>query len=481
MDEVSLSEESKERILQKTRKTAEKYGNDDKRASKLKARKYLAVAACFVLLLTGAIYTYRTSLLKTPMGNPGTTQNADIMEAAGEEELMEAEADQGYAGQDEAIQKAEADQGYAGQDKAIQKAEADQGYAGQDEAIQKAEAGQEDAARDEAIQKAEADQEDAAKEDSLGQTADGQEPVANKQAADGQETAAGQESADSDQPAQNQESATTAGPETPGRSPLIYLMILFVTALILSAIGYIKYVYFFSVGYGFSVAGIGAVMLLLFHDNIKPATGIMCLIFILYGLRLGLYLLYREIKSHSYQAFLKNEIRTNVSIFAYLSIWVSCALLYVCECSPVFFRMFNNTPDNITAYAGSILMAAGAITELIADMQKSKAKKVNPGRFVDTGLYRFVRCPNYFGELLLWTGVIITGIRACHGPLQWILAGLGYIGIVYVMFSGTRRLELRQDRTYGEDQEYQEYIKKTPILIPFLPLYSVKKHKWLVA
>ena len=48
------------------------------------------------------------------------------------------------------------------------------------------------------------------------------------------------------------------------------------------------------------------------------------------------------------------------------------------------------------------------------------------------------------------------------------------------MFSGARRLELRQDRTYGNDNQYQKYSKSTPILIPFIPLYSVKKYKWLV-
>jgi hypothetical protein len=48
------------------------------------------------------------------------------------------------------------------------------------------------------------------------------------------------------------------------------------------------------------------------------------------------------------------------------------------------------------------------------------------------------------------------------------------------MFSGARRLEMRQNRTYGDDPEYQAYVKKTPIMIPLIPLYSVEKHKWLV-
>ena len=58
---------------------------------------------------------------------------------------------------------------------------------------------------------------------------------------------------------------------------------------------------------------------------------------------------------------------------------------------------------------------------------------------------------------------------------------MGYIGIVYVMFSGARRLELRQAEVYGSDPEFQAYIKRTPILIPLIPIYSVAKHKWLQA
>jgi hypothetical protein len=34
---------------------------------------------------------------------------------------------------------------------------------------------------------------------------------------------------------------------------------------------------------------------------------------------------------------------------------------------------------------------------------------------------------------------------------------------------------------YGNDPEYQAYVKKTPILIPFLPIYSVAKYEWLKA
>ena len=63
----------------------------------------------------------------------------------------------------------------------------------------------------------------------------------------------------------------------------------------------------------------------------------------------------------------------------------------------------------------------------------------------------------------------------------WLPGALGYVGIIFVMFSGARRLELRQNRNYGNDPEYQEYVKKVPILLPFIPLYSVVKYKFPAA
>ena len=47
------------------------------------------------------------------------------------------------------------------------------------------------------------------------------------------------------------------------------------------------------------------------------------------------------------------------------------------------------------------------------------------------------------------------------------------------MFSGARRLELRQEETYGSDPEFKAYIKKTPLIIPLVPIYSVAKLSWL--
>ena len=258
------------------------------------------------------------------------------------------------------------------------------------------------------------------------------------------------------------------------------IWLLFAAAMLISAIGFKKYVWFISLGYGFSIAGEGLVMLALFGKGLDVGTALACVIFFLYGCRLGGYLAYREAKSASYNKNMTGEIKQDVPFGVKIAIWVTCALLYVLQVLPVFYRLHNGAGSNAWTYIGIVVMLCGIALESAADLQKNRAKKVDPRRFVDTGLYRLVRCPNYLGEMLFWTGVVLSGIGGVHG-WQWLPALIGYAGIIFVMFSGARRLEIRQNKNYGKDPEYQKYVKTVPILLPFVPLYSVEKYKWLVA
>ena len=259
-------------------------------------------------------------------------------------------------------------------------------------------------------------------------------------------------------------------------------LILILIALIISSIGFYKYIYFISLGYGFSVVGLGVAMLIMFRNGLRPDTIIMCILLIIYGFRLGGYLLLREVKSASYRNTMKKEIKDgkDMKFIAKFFIWVSCAALYAMQVSPVLFRMKHNKATDIVGIIGCVIMVCGILLESASDVQKSKSKAKNPNRFCDTGLFKIVRCPNYLGEILFWTGVFVCGTNTLNGVLEWLAAIFGYICIVYIMFGGARRLEIRQNRNYGGDPEYQKYVKKTPILIPLIPLYSVEKYKFLV-
>ena len=51
----------------------------------------------------------------------------------------------------------------------------------------------------------------------------------------------------------------------------MHLLINFILALILDSAGFVMYVYFFSIGYGLSVAGLAAAMLFMFRGSLLPA------------------------------------------------------------------------------------------------------------------------------------------------------------------------------------------------------------------
>ena len=208
---------------------------------------------------------------------------------------------------------------------------------------------------------------------------------------------------------------------------------------------------------------------------------VLCALLIVYGIRLGGILLWREIKSASYRKTLDEATGGKpIPLFVKAVIWVCVAVMYVTQVSPVFYRAANGDAGGAAAVAGAVVMALALIIESTADKQKSAAKKENPHRFCDKGLYKLVRCPNYLGEVLFWTGVLISGAGALRGWVQWLVAVIGYVLIVYVMFSGAKRLEVRQNKNYGDDPEYRAYADKTPILLPFVPLYHLTDVKFIV-
>ncbi len=259
--------------------------------------------------------------------------------------------------------------------------------------------------------------------------------------------------------------------------------IILLLSLAACSVGFHMYIWFFSVGYGLSIAAISLTLGILFHRTLGPAEWTACILLLVYGLRLAGYLFFREKKSAVYRKVLDPELDRSrkMPLAAKVALWATCGLLYTLMTIPLYFRMKNHVAPDAAFWAGVVIMAAGILMELIADLAKTAAKKKNSRRFVDTGLYRLVRCPNYFGELLLWLGVLISGVTALQGVWQWVLSILGFVLISWVMFSGARRLEIRQDKNYGNDPEYQKYVRSVPIIIPFIPLYSVKKYKFLVA
>jgi steroid 5-alpha reductase family enzyme len=256
------------------------------------------------------------------------------------------------------------------------------------------------------------------------------------------------------------------------------LLVLFIVALIFCSVGFYKFVYFMSVGYGLAVAAIG-VTLLVFGFNDYSTMGIVLgsVLMIVYGFRLAGFLMYRELKNGAYKKVLADASTgtTTLSFPIKVLMWGGMALLYVLQTSPLFFRLDNMVNDNTFIYAGCAISALGIVIETLADIQKSNQKKVRSDMVATKGLYSVVRCPNYLGEILFWTGVFVEGITAYANILQFIFSFVGYILILYVMVDSAKRLEIKQNKNYGSKDEYWEYANNTPILFAFIPLYHLSK------
>ncbi len=120
----------------------------------------------------------------------------------------------------------------------------------------------------------------------------------------------------------------------------------------------------------------------------------------------------------------------------------------------------------IAAFAGAALWLVGFVFETVADWQltRFRADPANRGRVLDTGLWRYSRHPNYFGELCVWWGLFLI---ACDNP--WgLLTIIGPIGYTYLIVNvtGQRTLDKKMAR---EKPGYRDYMDKTSGMIPLPP------------
>jgi steroid 5-alpha reductase family enzyme len=113
----------------------------------------------------------------------------------------------------------------------------------------------------------------------------------------------------------------------------------------------------------------------------------------------------------------------------------------------------------------------GLVVESVADAQKSafKSKEENRNRFVASGLWRYSRHPNYFGELLVWWGLFVYAVPVLHGAAFAVVAGPVFITLLLLFVSGIPPLERSADEKYGSDPAYQAYKRRTSILVPLPP------------
>jgi steroid 5-alpha reductase family enzyme len=262
--------------------------------------------------------------------------------------------------------------------------------------------------------------------------------------------------------------------------PWAMLSALFVLALLLSSIGFYRVVYFISIGYAFSIVAMAVTVVVLLFRDLTWASALHNVLLIIWGLRLGIYLLRRELQSSYGKAMADVHQRTAGMLFSRRAlIWIGVSLLYVMMFSPSLFSVVPAGAPiawlvTVSQILGLLLMVGGLVVESFADKQKSDFKARFPKLFCNLGLYRWVRCPNYLGEITFWVGNFVVGLAFYVTALRLSVSMIGALCIVLIMMGSTKRLEESQDRRYGALPDYQVYIKTVPVLFPFVPIYSLK-------
>ncbi|XP_074659189.1 uncharacterized protein LOC141911959 [Tubulanus polymorphus] len=189
----------------------------------------------------------------------------------------------------------------------------------------------------------------------------------------------------------------------------------------------------------------------------------------LWAFRLGMYLFVRVMKEGEDKRF--THVRGRPAIFfvywTMQAIWVFVTLLP----SLILNSKTVDRPLGWRDYAGWSIWAVGFLTEVLADYQKSvfRNNPENKGKFISSGLWSLSRHPNYFGEILLWFGLYLSASSTFRHRLEH----LSVLSPMFVYFlitkvSGVPPLEKMAMKRFGKDPAYQQYVKDTPVLIPFL-------------
>ena len=187
----------------------------------------------------------------------------------------------------------------------------------------------------------------------------------------------------------------------------------------------------------------------------------------IWALRLFIYLTWRNWGPHEDSRYV--QIRTNNEPYFWLkSIYIifglQAVLAWVISVS-LYAAIANGSPLNFVDYVGLALFLFGFVWETLADMQLSrfKAHPSNKGKVLNTGLWRYSRHPNYFGEFLIWWAFYLFALA---GGAWWAIISPILMTLLLLKVSGVSLLE---STIVERRPAYAEYIDKTNAFFPRAP------------
>ncbi len=150
---------------------------------------------------------------------------------------------------------------------------------------------------------------------------------------------------------------------------------------------------------------------------------------------------------------------------AFLQIFMLQGVFMYIIALPIIVAMASAVTLSSVSYLGIAIWLIGFLFEAIGDYQKSKfkANPANNGKIMQSGLWRYTRHPNYFGEALLWWGIFVFVVPAGY----WYISIISPIVLTFLLtkVSGVAMLE----KKYTGNKEFEAYAQKTNSFIPWMP------------
>jgi len=187
---------------------------------------------------------------------------------------------------------------------------------------------------------------------------------------------------------------------------------------------------------------------------------------VIWAVRLGTFLFRRVHRAGGDRRFdaIKPSLARFLLTWSLQGLWVTLTLAPAL----VVITTTSRRPLGPVASIGALVWAFGFVFEVVADEQKRRFRvdAANRGRFISTGLWAHSRHPNYFGEIVLWSGMALIAVPVLHG-WQWAsLISPVFVAVLLTRVSGVPMLERQADEEWGGREDYEAYKARTPVLIP---------------
>ena len=188
-----------------------------------------------------------------------------------------------------------------------------------------------------------------------------------------------------------------------------------------------------------------------------------------WGVRLGGYLFFRILHIKRDARF--DGIRENPLRFAVF--WaVQAFSVWLIMLPSTLYLSSGATPRwSPLTWIGVAIWMTGLAVETVADIQKYRFRmdQANEGRWIQHGLWRYSRHPNFFGEALCWWGLFVLVIPGLEG-WSWLAAvGPVFITLLLLFGTGVPTVERRSEAKYGQDPAFRSYKRNTSIFVPLPP------------